>query len=254
MSIYKTVHLIFLILGLAALAGIIFYEISLLYLFLIVIIWLTIIFYGSSTLSAQFFIESTTSFDTKEKLIAITFDDGLTEFTPKVLQILDEHDAKAGFFCIGRQIEKYPEIFKMIVEKGHAIGNHTYNHSPRMGFYSQAQVLEEIVNTDEIIFSKMGIKTPYFRPPFGITNPNIARALKISGHKVIGWNIRSFDTFFKDENVIFNRIVKQIKPGSIILLHDTSEKTVIVLDRLLKYLMDRNYQCVRFDKMLKREE
>ncbi len=254
MSIFKITRIIFILLGLATIAGVFFFKLPILILISITFLGLVIVIYGSFNLSANFFIKTTTSFETNEKLIAITFDDGPTKFTPEVLQLLDEYGAKAGFFCIGRQIEKFPEIFKVIVENGHAVGNHTFKHSTKMGFYSQAQVLEEIISTDEIIFSKMGRKPPYFRPPFGVTNPNIAKALKASGHKVIGWNIRSFDTFFKDENVIFNRIVKQIKPGSIILLHDTSGKTVIVLDRLLKYLNDHKYQCVRFDKMLNKEE
>ena len=118
------------------------------------------------------------------KKVVLTFDDGPTEFTPLFLDLLNKYQAKAVFFCIGKQIEQYPEILKRIKEEGHIIGNHTYTHIPKNCFASATTFAEEIRKTDEIL-QKFQIETTYFRPPYGITNPHIAKAIKKCGKKVI---------------------------------------------------------------------
>jgi peptidoglycan/xylan/chitin deacetylase (PgdA/CDA1 family) len=90
----------------------------------------------------------------------------------------------------------------------------------------------------------------FFRPPFGVTNPMIAKAVSKTKHHVIGWNIRSLDTVYENENIIFERVKNKIKPGGIILLHDTSQKSVNVLERLLLFLKTENYSIVSVDKLL----
>jgi peptidoglycan/xylan/chitin deacetylase (PgdA/CDA1 family) len=186
----------------------------------------------------------------KKRRIALTFDDGPHEMTEKVLDLLQKCNAKATFFCIGTQIEKHPEILKRIISEGHVVGNHTYSHSKSIGFFSTTQVLEEINKNDALLTLTIGRKIKLFRPPFGVTNPNIAKALSRTGHHVIGWNIRSLDTLIEDENKIFERIKKRVQPGGIILLHDTSLKTVAVLERLLLFLQSENYDMITIDTLL----
>jgi len=185
------------------------------------------------------------------KKIAITFDDGPNPYTERVLDVLKANNIQATFFCIGSQIEKYPEIFKRIINENHIVGNHSYSHSNKIGLFSKAEMISEIKRTDAIIFSHSGKKSNYYRPPFGVTNPNIAKALKFTKHKVIGWNIRSLDTKIKSEEKILNRIKKRLSPGSIILLHDTSEKTVRVLEQLLVILSENQYEAVTVETLLK---
>jgi peptidoglycan/xylan/chitin deacetylase (PgdA/CDA1 family) len=182
--------------------------------------------------------------------IALTFDDGPHEMTEEVLNLLQKFNAKATFFCIGTQIEKYSDILKRTIAEGHVIGNHTYSHSNSIGFFSTAKVLKEIEKNDALLSTAVGHKIKLFRPPFGVTNPNIARAVSMTGHHVIGWNIRSLDTLNIDENAIFERIKKRIQPGGIILLHDTSLKTVKVLERLLLFLQSENYEMVTIATLL----
>src|SRR5690606_35805009 len=110
---------------------------------------------------------------------AITFDDGPhPEFTPKVLNLLKKYDAKATFFCIGKHIELYPDIFKSIVEAGHTIGNHTYSHANDFGFFSVEKVISELQQTNAIIKQQIGLDARLYRPAFGVTNPRIKKALK----------------------------------------------------------------------------
>lgn len=175
------------------------------------------------------------------KTVALSFDDGATELTPRFLDILKKYDAKAIFFCIGKQIKKHPEIIKRINEEGHIIGNHTFTHSSKNCFASTKTIVEEIKNTDAEL-AKLGISTSLFRPPFGITNPSIAKAIKLTGKKTIGWDIRSLDTVIKNEDRLFKRIISKLSHGNIILMHDTSERSLNVLERLLRYLSENNYK------------
>ena len=205
------------------------------------ILFSAVVIWGSFDIQLGYFVNSFTHKRTKIKEVALTFDDGPTEFTPKFLDLLKENNIKATFFCIGNQIEKYPETFQRIIAESHTVGNHTFSHSYNTGFLSTSKMIEEIEKCDDVILNVGNIKTDLYRPPFGVTNPNIAKAIKKTNKKSIGWNVRSLDTVIDDEKKIYNRITKNIKKGSIILLHDTSEKTYNVLVDLLLFLEREKY-------------
>src|SRR5690606_7775482 len=111
----------------------------------------------------------------------------------------------------------------------------------------------EIQKCDEVIAKTGNITTELYRPPFGVTNPNIAKAIKRTHKKSIGWNVRSLDTITDNEKKIFKRVTKNLRKGSIILLHDTSEKTYNVLVGLLLFLKQKNYSTFTVDSMIKSE-
>lgn len=206
---------------------------------------------GSGLIGMNYHLKSFSSNKSLDgKKIAITFDDGPNPYTEIVLDILKANNIQATFFCIGSQIEKYPEIFKRIIAENHIVGNHSYSHSNKIGLFSKEEMISEIETTNKIIFNYSGKKSNYYRPPFGVTNPNIAKALKITNHKVIGWNIRSLDTKIQSEEKILKRIKKRLSPGSIVLLHDTSEKTVRVLEQLLVILSENQYEAVTVETLL----
>ncbi|RVU91493.1 polysaccharide deacetylase family protein [Flavobacterium columnare] len=207
--------------------------------------------WGAFDIRMNYFLPAFSSFKTNENAIALTFDDGPTEFTPLVLDLLAKYDAKATFFCIGKQIALYPEIAKRIVAEGHQIANHTYSHSNQMGFFSKKRLLDEFEQTDALLEKITGESNRFFRPPFGVTNPHIAKAVKEKNYKVIGWNIRSLDTVIEEEK-IYNRIVDKIDKGSIVLLHDTSQKTVNVLARLLLLLRKNKYKTITVEEFEKK--
>ena len=228
-----------------------FCEVKIWYFISICISWLVLTIWGSFDIRLGYFVKTYCSGNqNQQKMIAITFDDGPTAETILVLDILKQHNVKATFFCIGVQIKKYPDIFKRIQADGHLVGNHSYSHSNGMGFFSTKRVKEEIIKNDQIIKQYSGRKTFFYRPPFGVTNPRIARAISASGHIVIGWNNRSLDTLIADQNKIFKRIKRKVKPGGIILLHDTSYKTAQVLEQLLLFLQSENYLVTPLDELL----
>ena len=179
----------------------------------------------------------------QKRQVVLTFDDGPTELTPLFLDLLNRYEVKAIFFCIGRQIAQYPQIVQRIKDEGHLIGNHTYSHIPQNCFASTAVMTQEIQQTDALL-AQLGVETPYFRPPYGVTNPHIAKAAKRMGKIVVGWDIRSLDTVIKDETRLWSRVVSKLTQGNIILMHDTSERTLHVLEQLLEYLKANDYQLV----------
>lgn len=182
--------------------------------------------------------------------IAITFDDGPNpQFTPQVLALLKKYNAKATFFCIGKHIEKYPELFKQIANDKHVIGNHSYSHSNNFGFFSSNKVIKEINTNNNLIVNLLNKECKLFRPPFGVTNPAIKNAIKKTGHHVMGWNVRSLDTKIKEPKDILKRITKNLKAGDVILLHDTNKRTVVVLEQLLLFLREQQFEAVTIDKL-----
>ncbi len=219
-------------------------------LLVLLLLWFVITAYGVTQITSGYFLESLCSYPAiKEKKIAITFDDGPDESTLSILEVLEKYNVRSTFFCIGKQVDDYPHIVKKIIEKGHIIGNHTYSHSKLIDLYGTKKFVKEIIDADDSIKNTTGKIPLLFRPPYGVTNPNIAKAVKKTGHKVIGWNKRSFDTTIPSEKVILKRITKNLKPGDVILLHDTKMITVTVLEQLLLFLQKNNYTTVTIDEL-----
>ncbi len=183
------------------------------------------------------------------KMVAISFDDGPVENTLKILELLEKYNVKASFFCIGKNIEEHPEIFKSVLSRGHFVGNHSYSHPLGMGFLSTARIVEEIQGCDKIALRVGGVRLSCFRPPFGVINPRTKKALELTGHKVIGWNVRSYDAVLTSQRFILHRIFKKIKPGDVILLHDSKAHSVDILEQLLLFLQTNQYTTLRVDTL-----
>ena len=248
---FKSVNIISSLIFIGLLIAYSFYSFSFWLIVLFLFIWLLTTIAGSSLIGWNYHFKSLISNPSINKnQVAITFDDGPNpEYTPKVLALLEKHNAKATFFCIGKNIEMHPEIFKSIVEQGHTIGNHTFSHSTNFGFFSTKEVVEELLLTNKIIKQQTGLEAQLYRPTFGVTNPRIKRAIKITKLQPIGWNKRSLDTRNITEKRILNRVTKNLKKGDIILLHDTSEKTIVVLEQLLLFLQQQKITSVTIDKL-----
>lgn len=174
-----------------------------------------------------------------EKNIYVTFDDGpIPEITPKVLGILDQYDVKATFFCVGDNVRKHPETYNQVLQKGHRVGNHTFNHIKGYNF-TTAEYYENVQKASEYINSNL------FRPPHGQITP--WQIKKISPHyKIIMWDFLTFDY---DKSITSEKIMKIIrkktKNGSIVIFHDSlkAEKNILeTLPQALKFWKDKGYK------------
>lgn len=223
------------------------------FLFIISLLVLVHLIYGSFSVCSNLYVKSICKGETSEKKVAITFDDGPhAEITPVILDLLDRYNAKATFFCKGESIEQNKELLKEIINRRHAIGNHTYSHSYGRNMFSAKKLRDDINKNQELIFSITGKKAKLFRPPFGVTNPPIAKALKNFNFHIIGWSLRSFDTIHEPEKVI-KKVTTNVKAGDIILLHDNRFNSIDVLKSVLEYLHSNNFGMVRVDELLKIE-
>jgi peptidoglycan/xylan/chitin deacetylase (PgdA/CDA1 family) len=227
------------------------YEVSPWWYALPVLIFLPPTVYGAMNIRSGFFMKVTCRAVTAEKVVALSFDDGpLPEFTPQILDILKEESVPAAFFCIGKNISGNEHLLKRIYEDGHVIGNHTYSHHFWFDMKLPGDMLADMQQMDALTVDATGLHPRLFRPPYGVTNPSLAKAVKAGHYLPVGWNIRSLDTVAKDEAQLLDRIVQQLQPGAVILLHDTCRITAGILPQLIGAIRGQGYRLERIDKML----
>jgi len=202
--------------------------------------------------SFQLFGGLTDSVETNQKVVALTFDDGPTNNVDKILPLLKQYNVKATFFLIGNDIEKNPEEAKKIVSAGHQVGNHTFSHD-RMVLKSPSFIKEEIEKTDELI-REAGYKDEIdFRPPYGKKMIGLPYYLNKVQKETITWNIEP-DTYYSSAADKVEYVKKNIKPGSIILLHPMYDKTgneLKTIEEILQSLTKEGYQFVTVDELQK---
>ena len=228
------------------------YSLSLWWLALPTAAFGALLIYGSSVIQSNFYMNIHCSAAAPLKEIAITFDDGPNaEFTPKILSVLSEFGAPATFFLIGKNIRGNENLLKRIDSEGHIVGNHTFTHSFFIDFKRSSGFKDEINRTADAIQKVIGKRTKLFRPPYGVMNPQLAKASESLNYHVVGWNVRSFDTTANSEDQIAERVLKQIGPGAVILFHDASDKTVRVLERTLRYGQTYGYKIVSLERLMK---
>jgi polysaccharide deacetylase family sporulation protein PdaB len=190
---------------------------------------------------------------TDEKLIALTFDDGPHESkTEKILEILDKYNVKATYFIIGQNAEKHPEILNTILSKGHEIGNHTYDHKSIYKL-SDVKLTDDVERCSDVIESITGSRPVLFRPPEGFMNDTIATSVGRYGYRVILWKVDTYDWKGKSAAEISSGVMKTVKSGDIILMHDYIWKdshTAEALDIIIPKLMKQGYRFVTVSELL----
>lgn len=173
--------------------------------------------------------------------VLLTFDDGPDpEKTPVILEILKRHGAKAQFFLIGKKISGQEHLVRQMVEEGHLIGSHSYNHTPWIGFFGKSRAKDEIWQAHKALLDLEPEAGRWFRPPFGVTNPHIASALNELNLRSVAWSVRSFDTVRKNPDKLAKKLIDQIKGSDIVLLHDTKAVTLEALEPLIVGLKKKN--------------
>lgn len=197
-----------------------------------------------------------------ENKIYLTFDDGPTpEITEWVLEELKKYNAKATFFCIGNNIEKYPDVFEKVINEGHSIGNHTFNHlsgwkTSTKGYLENTKLCEEQIlksnpSNSELAKQIYNLKSAIFRPPYGKIKLSQSKKLRQLGYKIIMWDVLSadFDTSISKEKCLDN-VIKNTKSGSIIVFHDSVKAFANLeysLPKALKYWAAKGFIFERLD-------
>ena len=195
-------------------------------------------------------------FPTDGKRIFLTFDDGPSpEITPWVLKQLERYKAKATFFLIGEKVKAHPELVHEIIDCGHSIGNHTFNHLNGRKSDTK-QYLKNFLEGQRAIEEYTGYRTNLFRPPYGKITKSQASYI-METHKIVMMDVLSgdFDKRVSGE-ACYKNVVKNVLPGSIVLFHDSKKafpRLQYVLPRVLEYLAEEDYRFHAI-KLLKDEK
>jgi peptidoglycan/xylan/chitin deacetylase (PgdA/CDA1 family) len=153
--------------------------------------------------------------------IALTIDDGPDPIvTPKVLEILERYGSKATFFCVGERVAEFPELAREILQRGHAIENHTQHHRWYFSLLGVAGLRQEITLAQHTIGKVTGTLPRYFRAPAGLRNPLLEWVLIREGLRLVSWTRRGFDTVRTEPAQVLQRLLRNLSDGDILLLHD----------------------------------
>ncbi len=232
--------------------------------------------WASASIRSGVYVRAFCREKTDRKVVYLTFDDGPhPPETVRVLDVLREHGARATFFLIGSKVSGNEAVLRRMLEEGHALGLHTYSHADTFPLLSFDKMLADVNEGKRAVESVAGKKISLFRPPFGVTNPTIAKVIRTLGLQTVGWDVRSFDTMFCKSSEhsckqsgysckqsehsckqsgysckqsghdwyvpVVERIMKQVRPGSVILLHDRLDGASSLLALLLDNLAASGY-------------
>lgn len=218
---------------------------------LVIVLSITVFMvWASASIRSGVYVRAFCREKTDRKVVYLTFDDGPhPPETERVLDVLRERGAKATFFLIGSKVSGNEAVLRRMLEEGHALGLHTYSHAGTFPLLSFDKMLADVNEGKRSVESVAGKKISLFRPPFGVTNPTISKVIRTLRLQTVGWDVRSFDTMFCKSSEhsckqsghdwyvpVVERIMKQVRPGSVILLHDrldgASELLALLLDSL----------------------
>ena len=248
---YKYIRVLFW-LGLIALLTLCWcVGLPLYYLLVLVIPYLAITIYGSSVIEAGYYVRSLCHGDIRKKQIAISFDDGPAgQDTIRILDILKNENVPAAFFVIGKNVAAQTELMKQIDAEGHIIGNHSFSHTFWFSMKSAKDMLADIKRCDEEICQAIGKKPRLFRPPYGVTNPMVAKAINKGEYQSIGWSLRTFDTVAKDRDKLLQRTVDKLRNSDVVLFHDRGVHTVDILTDFIHAARAKQFEIKPLDELL----
>ncbi|WP_082867120.1 polysaccharide deacetylase family protein [Paenibacillus elgii] len=191
----------------------------------------------------------------KDKLVALTFDDGPdAKYTVKILDILKKYNAKATFFVVGYQAEKYPGVLSRIVKEGHMLGNHTWSHKDLTKLNGQ-QINNEIVKLNKVIQNATGEAPKYVRTPYGAVSKKVTEAIEQNGQHNVLWNVDTRDWAGATPEDMLKNVKANLKPGGIILMHSFGGKkgdlsnTIKLLPKMIEELQEEGYSFVTVDEL-----
>lgn len=248
---------------------------------LVIVLSITVFMvWASASIRSGVYVRAFCREKTDLKVVYLTFDDGPhPPETERVLDVLRERGARATFFLIGSKVSGNEAVLRRMLEEGHALGLHTYSHAGTFPLLSFDKMLADVNEGKRAVESVAGKKISLFRPPFGVTNPTIAKVIRTLGLQTVGWDVRSFDTMFCKSSEhsckqsgysckpsehsckqsgysckqsghdwyvpVVERIMKQVRPGSVILLHDRLDGASELLALLLDSLAASGYDFTR---------
>ena len=187
--------------------------------------------------------------DITKPMIALTFDDGPSAYTQRLLDVFQTYGGKGTFFVLGSTLDNRQETLRRIANEGHEIGNHSWSHS-QFTDISTSEVKNEIMKTRNKIYDITGVDCTLVRPPHGACNDRIKAIGKELGVSFVNWTVDTLDWKSKNANAVYNEIMKYVADGYIILCHDLHKTTVDAMERAIPDLIEKGYQLVTVSELL----
>lgn len=208
---------------------------------------------------SQFFAPVVSRLAHAERAVALTFDDGPdTVFTPRILDVLAAHGAKATFFVVGERAARYPDLIRRMRDEGHSVGTHTQHHRLRFHFGSPAYIRKEIDDAVDVVAGILERRPRLFRPPQGLRTPLFSSAWRtLRGLVCVTWSVRGLDSLATTSHAIVRRVENRLEPGAIVALHDGTglgggtdrEPTIAALPKILTACRHRGLHCVSLEEL-----
>jgi peptidoglycan/xylan/chitin deacetylase (PgdA/CDA1 family) len=177
--------------------------------------------------------------------VSLNFDDGPDpEVTPRVLDLLDRHHARASFFCIGEKAAAFPELVREIARRGHSVENHSHGHPIAFAFFGLVRLRREVDAAQAALAGLTGRAPEFFRAPAGFRSPLLDPVMAACGLRYVSWTRRGFDTVRGNADAVLRRLTRGLKPGDILLMHDGAPIVLAILPALLDQLAARGLKSV----------
>ena len=184
------------------------------------------------------------SVEREDKVISVTFDASWGgDKTLKILDLLDEYDAKATFFLVGIWVDKYPELVKEIAARGHEISNHSASHA-HFTQISESKIRQELDSCSDKIEALTGVRPTLFRPPYGDYNSKVITVVRDEGYEAVQWSVDSLDWKNRGVEDLVKRATASIQPGDIILFHNDADYIVEALPAILKHYREQGFTMI----------
>src|SRR6266851_79576 len=192
----------------------------------------------------------------RDNAVALTFDDGPSPETERILNVLAEYNVSATFFMVGREVESFPGIARRVLAEGHEVGNHSYSH-PSYLFQRSSETRAQVKRAQDIIAETIGVTPILARPPYGVRTPAYFGATRALGLHTVQWDVCGFDWKRISPTQIADKVLRKARPGSIVLLHDGDsagkqgrKNTVEALPLIIKGLRERQLPIAPLSQLL----
>jgi peptidoglycan/xylan/chitin deacetylase (PgdA/CDA1 family) len=182
------------------------------------------------------------------KCVALTFDDGPAESTGELLGILAARHVRATFFLVGENVAKHPELVRREHEAGHELGDHSYTHAD-LGRASKKKVMEELTRTQDAVRRASGVTPVLLRPPYGSMSERLTKITREMGLAQVLWTVDPLDWEHRDTRYVEKRVLKAVKPGYVVLMHDIHPTTVRAVPKIIDRLTAEGYAFVTVSEL-----
>ncbi|MDR1560190.1 MAG: polysaccharide deacetylase family protein [Clostridiales bacterium] len=187
--------------------------------------------------------------DPNKPMLALTFDDGPSNYTPRLLEILRYNNVRGTFFVVGNRIASYKSTMRQILEEGSEIMGHSWDHR-ELTKLTDSQIKKDLTDTNDAIFAAVNIRPKMFRAPYGSVNDRVKAISKELGLTIVQWSVDTLDWKTRNADAVYNEVMKSANSGAIILTHDIHPTTVDAMERIIPELKRRGYQLVTVSELM----